>query len=104
MKEVLSMGLHMSIYPEGTRNKSEEPLKPFHEGAFRLAMDTKKAIIPAVIFNSKKALPADKTFFLLPYRLRMDFLEPVEVGPTDTAQSLKEKVFKVMRDYYVANR
>src|ERR1700733_6542947 len=35
MKEVLDMGLHMCIYPEGTRNKSGQPLKAFHDGAFR---------------------------------------------------------------------
>ena len=104
MKEVLAMGLHMSIYPEGTRNKTNEPMKPFHDGAFRLAADTKKSIIPAVIFNSKKAMPADKPFFLLPYPLAMHFLEPVEILPTETAQSLKEKVFVIMRDYYVANK
>ena len=39
MKEVLDMGLHMCIYPEGTRNTSSEPIKPFHDGAFRLAVD-----------------------------------------------------------------
>ncbi len=38
MKEVLDMGLHMCIYPEGTRNTSTEPIKPFHDGAFRLAV------------------------------------------------------------------
>src|SRR6185369_6074570 len=35
MGEVLEMGLHMCIYPEGTRNKTAEPLKSFHDGAFR---------------------------------------------------------------------
>src|ERR1022692_284523 len=103
MKEVLAMGLHMAIYPEGTRNKSSEPIKSFHDGAFRLACDTKKSILPAILFNSKKAMPADKGFFLLPYPLSMHFLEPVEVLPTDTSRSLKEKIFVMMRDYYVAN-
>ncbi|MBS1667536.1 MAG: 1-acyl-sn-glycerol-3-phosphate acyltransferase [Bacteroidetes bacterium] len=104
MKEVLAMGLHMSIYPEGTRNKTTEPLKPFHDGAFKLAIETGKSIIPAVIFNSKKAMPPDKIFFLLPYRLRMDFLAPIEIRPNDTIQSLKEKAFVTMRDYFVANK
>ena len=31
MKEVLDMGLHMCIYPEGTRNITSEPLQRFHE-------------------------------------------------------------------------
>ena len=51
MKKVLDMGLHMCIYPEGTRNKTDQPLKTFHDGAFRLAIDTRKAIIPGMIFQ-----------------------------------------------------
>ncbi|MGH2564017.1 MAG: lysophospholipid acyltransferase family protein, partial [Ginsengibacter sp.] len=39
MKEVLDMGMHMCIYPEGTRNKPEMPLKDFHDGAFKLAVE-----------------------------------------------------------------
>jgi 1-acyl-sn-glycerol-3-phosphate acyltransferase len=100
MKKVLSLGMHMSIYPEGTRNRTEEPLKKFYDGAFKLAVATKTAIIPAVIFNTKKALPVNKPFFFLPHRLSMHFLEPVPVG-TLTTEELKEKVFSLMKDYYV---
>jgi 1-acyl-sn-glycerol-3-phosphate acyltransferase len=103
MKEVLDMGLHMCIYPEGTRNLTDKPLKSFHNGAFRLAISTKKAIIPAIIFNSRKVMPPSKTFCLLPHPLAMHFLPPVEVQPTDTAESLKERVFKIMESYYTAN-
>src|SRR5689334_11196615 len=52
MKEVLENGLHMCIYPEGTRNKTAEPLQRFHDGAFRLAVDTRHSILPALIFNT----------------------------------------------------
>lgn len=31
MKAVLTTGMHMSIYPEGTRNRTSEPLKKFHD-------------------------------------------------------------------------
>ncbi len=82
MKKVLDMGLHMCIYPEGTRNKTDQPLKSFHDGAFRLAIDTRKAILPGVIFNTKKALPADKAFYLMPHRLSMHFLPPIQVEKT----------------------
>ncbi len=64
MKKVLEMGLHMCIYPEGTRNKTDQPLKSFHDGAFRLSLDTGKAILPAVIFHTRKVLPADRSFTL----------------------------------------
>lgn len=101
MKEVLNMGLHMCIYPEGTRNKTNQPLKSFHDGAFRLAIDTKKPIIPAIILNSRKVNPPSKTFFILPHKLGMDFLEPITIQKEDTVDSLKQKVFEIMWKYYV---
>jgi 1-acyl-sn-glycerol-3-phosphate acyltransferase len=103
MKKVLAMGLHMCIYPEGTRNKTDKPLKSFHSGAFRLAVDTKKSIIPACIFNTRKVLPTHKFFYLMPHRLSIHFLPPVEVTENSTAEELQEKVFEIMRLYYVKN-
>lgn len=103
MKEVLDMGLHMCLYPEGTRNKTNDPLKSFHDGAFRLALATGKEIIPAIIFNSKKALPQEKPFFLWPHRLSMHFLDPVAAQAGENVESFKQRVFRLMWDYYVAN-
>ena len=99
MKKVLRQGMHMCIYPEGTRNRTNEPLKKFYDGAFKLAVETKTAIIPALIFNTKKALPANKSFYFLPHKLEMHFLEPVAPG-INTVDQLKEKVFTIMKDYY----
>lgn len=102
MRKVLETGLHMCIYPEGTRNKTKEPLQPFHNGAFRLSKETGKSILPAVIFNTAKVLPANKSFFFWPVKIRMEFLEPV--SPANfTAEELKQKVFETMKAYYVQN-
>jgi 1-acyl-sn-glycerol-3-phosphate acyltransferase len=100
MREVLSEGIHMSIYPEGTRNRGNEPLKPFFDGAFKLAIDAGKDIIPCVIFGTANAMPIHKVFYLFPTRLRMHFLPPVS-SSNITISELKEKVFKLMHDYYV---
>jgi 1-acyl-sn-glycerol-3-phosphate acyltransferase len=101
MKNVLNMGLHMCIYPEGTRNKTREPLKSFHNGAFRLAVDTGKSIIPALIFNTRKVLPTNKTFYSIPHRLAIHFLKPVDILEGETAEELRERVFNIMKEYYV---
>ena len=69
MKAVLANGMHMSIYPEGTRNRTSEPLKKFHDGAFKLAVDTGHAIIPAIMLNTKKVLPPGKAFYFWPHKL-----------------------------------
>jgi 1-acyl-sn-glycerol-3-phosphate acyltransferase len=100
MKAVLAKGIHMCIYPEGTRNRTPDPLKKFHDGAFRLAIATNTPIVPAVIFNTKKALPLDKSFYFLPKQLHMHFLPEIPVEGLTTEQ-LRETVFKVMSDYYV---
>jgi 1-acyl-sn-glycerol-3-phosphate acyltransferase len=104
MKEVLNLGMHMCIYPEGTRNKTNEPLQRFHDGAFRLAIDTGKPILPTVIFNTAKVLPVGKPFFFWPVAIRMHYLEPVPVNSTMTVAELREKVFTIMKGYYVQHK
>jgi len=100
MKKVLSLGMHMSIYPEGTRNRTNEPLKKFYDGAFKLAIATGNDIIPSVIFNTKKALPVNKPFYFIPHKLEIHFLDPIAVNGL-SAEQLKEKVFEIMKNYYV---
>ena len=98
MKEVLAMGLHMCIYPEGTRNKTKEPLQKFHDGAFRLAIDSGHAILPAVIFYTKIVLPPNRSFYYWPHRVEMHFLPPTSPEGL-TVEELKMKVFEQMKSY-----
>jgi len=104
MKQVLMQGMHMCIYPEGTRNKTELPLKSFHDGAFRLAVETDTAIIPALIFNSKKALPPTKGFYFWPAKMELHFLPEIRVTKEENYEILKDKVYQVMTDYYLLNK
>lgn len=45
-------GISMCIFPEGTRNKTDEFLLPFKEGSFKMAEKTGCAIIPMALTNS----------------------------------------------------
>jgi 1-acyl-sn-glycerol-3-phosphate acyltransferase len=99
MKEVLQMGLHMCIYPEGTRNRSKEPLQRFHDGAFRLAVETGKCIIPGVIFYTNKVLPR-RVFYAWPHKIECHFLPPISPSGK-TPQELKEEVFQAMKEHYI---
>ena len=102
MRLALRLGLDMVIYPEGTRNRTGDPLKSFYDGAFKLAKAAGKPVMPALIFNTRKALPAEKTFYLHPHKLEMHLLPPVSSDDC-TTKELKEKVFRIMWDYYAAN-
>ena len=100
MKQVLKAGMNMCIFPEGTRNRTKEPLKQFYDGAFKLAEVTKSPIIPALIFNTRKAMPIHKTFYFWPHKLYMHFLPPVEADNLKTKE-LKDKVFEIMKNHYL---
>ncbi|MEO6722533.1 MAG: lysophospholipid acyltransferase family protein [Ferruginibacter sp.] len=100
MRNVLRQGMHMCIYPEGTRNRTDQPLKEFFDGAFKIAVDVKKDVIPCIIFGTKEAIPISKGFYLLPTRLRMDFL-PAVSSEGCKAGELKDKVFEIMKDHYI---
>ncbi len=95
MKQVLKMGMHMCIYPEGTRNRTKEPLKSFYSGAFKLAHETGTAIIPTIISGTKEAVPLNKPFFFLPKKLQIEFLPPVN-SQNISANELKDKVYNAM--------
>ena len=103
MKAVLRQGIHMCIYPEGTRNRTNEPLTKFHGGAFKLPVETGTAIMPAVIFNTKKVLPANKPFFFWPSKVAIHFLPPVSTANL-TADQLKEKIFQITMEYYTSHQ
>jgi 1-acyl-sn-glycerol-3-phosphate acyltransferase len=95
MLKVLASGMHMCLYPEGTRNRTKQPLKQFYDGAFKLAVDSKKDVIPCIIYGTGKAMPINKPFFLIPTRLKMQFLPAVSSADT-SAKELKEKIFSIM--------
>ncbi len=96
MKWVLRTGMHMCIYPEGTRNRTKEPLKSFYNGAFKLAVETNTSIIPTIISGTKEAVPVNKSFFFLPQKLEMCFLPPVAPAESSVAD-LKKEVFEIMQ-------
>lgn len=102
MKKVLATGLDMLIYPEGTRNRTTAPLKSFHNGAFKLAIDTNKPIIPVILLNTKNILPAKPPVYFIPGKIQMDILPPI-YPEGHTIESLKQTVFELMSNHYATN-
>ena len=95
MKMVLNKGMHMCIYPEGTRNRTNQVLKAFFDGAFKLSVETQKEIMPCIITGTKTAMPIDKVFYLLPTKLSMTFLPPISPEGF-TAKTMNVHVHELM--------
>jgi len=105
MDKSLQMGLHLCLFPEGTRNKSDEPLQKFYDGAFLTAIANQKKIIPAVISNTGKILPGKPKFWAWPHVIRFHFLEPIPVAglTKEDIQTLKNQAHRLMYDYITEN-
>ena len=106
MQDTLNMGIHLCLYPEGTRNKTSQPMQPFFDGAFVTAVKAQKAIMPGVIFNTGTILPHNKKFWARPMPVRIHFLEPIPTAGLTLADvpALKARVHDTMSDYYVAHK
>jgi 1-acyl-sn-glycerol-3-phosphate acyltransferase len=106
MAKMLEKGLHLCLYPEGTRNKTTQPLQPFHKGAFKTAIDTQKPIIPALIFNTRDILPGRPKLWAWPSKIHFHFLPPVETAGIESADAerLKDDIRSQMEQYFVANQ
>jgi 1-acyl-sn-glycerol-3-phosphate acyltransferase len=105
MRNALKKGMHMALFPEGTRNRTPFPLKRFYDGAFALAIETQTPIMPSVIFHTRKIQVPGKFLFAIPHRIEYHFLPPVETAglKKEDLPVLKEKIFMMMWDYYLAN-
>ena len=106
MQQTLEMGIHLCLYPEGTRNKGTLPIQLFFDGAFTTAVKAQRPIIPGVIFNTGKILPATRKFWIRPMPVRIHFLEAVNtLGLTiQDVPALKEKVHAIMETYYINHK
>lgn len=106
MQETLAQGLHLTLYPEGTRNKTSEPLQPFYDGAFSNAIIAQKPIIPGIIFGTREILPNKPKLWAWPHQIRFEFLQPIETAglTLNDKSNLKNQVHDIMKTYILANR
>lgn len=87
----LRKGISVLIFAEGTQNRSDAPLQPFKDGAFRMAMETGRPLLPMVIMGAGKLMPPGK-FYIAPGRIRIRIGEPIEVKSSGLSQPELKKL------------
>ncbi|MFZ4475153.1 MAG: lysophospholipid acyltransferase family protein [Saprospiraceae bacterium] len=101
IKQQLSAGWSVFIYPEGSRNATNEPLAPFFDGAFRIAIQTKAPIAVQTIVNIRDVSDSTRFGELKPGNLRIIWDKPIETADLQSThiESLKLEVEAIMRNH-----
>ncbi|RRH88313.1 1-acyl-sn-glycerol-3-phosphate acyltransferase [Mesorhizobium tamadayense] len=90
MLSVLDQGHSLIIFPEGTRNMSDE-LLPFRSGLYNLSMARPDVeLIPCWIENMSRVLPKGQ-FLPVPLLCRVVFGAPVAVAPGEERRAFLER-------------
>ena len=76
MVDHLRRGVSVLVFPEGTRNRSETPLKSFYDGAFNVAIAAQVPVLPMVVVNSRDLQPVDSMLFY-PGTATLHILQPI---------------------------
>ena len=100
LKDVLTKGISILLFPEGTFNETGNALKFFYDGAFRIAIETQTNIKPVLFLDAYDRMPYGRLFTLNPGKSRAVFLEEINVeGLTiNDLEMLKVKVYAMMED------
>ncbi len=102
-EKLLRQGESLFIFPEGTRSPDCE-IKKFKSGAFRLALETKKPILPVIIDGTGAVLPRKGFVFSSGHNLKMKILKPVypsefvSDAPDGLASAFQEIMHKALED------
>ncbi|MDE7167758.1 MAG: 1-acyl-sn-glycerol-3-phosphate acyltransferase [Clostridia bacterium] len=93
----LKEGSIVCIFPEGTRNKTEDVFLPFKSGAAALSIKTKTPIIPVVQLKKIKLFRKSKVYFGEPFELTEFYDKKLTQQDIEKAD---EVLFKKFVDYY----
>ena len=88
------------ICPEGTFNTTHRPLKFFYDGAFKIAIETQKPILPILFLDTYDRLNYRSIFSLNPGKCRSVYLSSTNTeGLTlEDLPLLKQKIFDQMEE------
>ena len=99
LKAAIKRGISIFIFPEGTFNETNKPLKDFYDGAFRTAVETQTPIKPILFIDNDERLNQKSIFSLTPGISRCVFLDEVSVeefAGKEDVRLLKQKVYDIM--------
>lgn len=98
LKSIISKGISVLVFPEGTFNMGTTPLKDFYDGAFRVAIETQTPVKPVLFLDAYTRMPYESLFLMTPGISRIVYLDEIPVNgyTLENVKELKDKVYAVM--------
>lgn len=105
LKAFLKAGISILIFAEGTQNRSKDILQPFHDGAFRIAVDTQQPILPVVVLGAGRLMPPG-TIDLKPGLIRIFVGKEISTDglSAQEVRMLKQQTFEKMSEMIIRNQ
>ena len=97
LKQHLAEGWSIFIYPEGSRNRSDKPLGPFYDGAFRIAIQTGAPVAVQTLVNIADITANGAGLWPGTVRVVWDVPISTEGMKSDDVAALKERAEGLMR-------
>ncbi len=101
-REWLGLGSSVFFFPEGTRSKDGK-MGSFKPGAFRIAIETGRDILPMAIHGSEHAVPKHSILLTEKSKMSVKILPPIKVSGFDRTKleqeslRLSEMVYQVIQ-------
>ena len=98
-------GISIFIYPEGTRNKTDEPLGEFHKGSFKIAQKSGCPIVPVVVTKTDEILEKHAPF-IKGAKVTIEYCKPIIIKELDKEdqKNIDQYVKSIIEETYIKNR
>lgn len=103
--EKIRAGISICIFPEGTRNRSNDTFLEFHNGSFKVAEKTGCAIVPMSINNAGQIFE-DHVPFIRKTHVVLEYCKPIYMSELDKAdrRRIGALVQDVIKEAYYKNK
>lgn len=97
-------GISIFIYPEGTRNKTDNPLCEFHKGSFKIAQKSGCPIIPVVVNHTEEILEKHMPF-IRSTKVVLEYCKPIVISELskEDQKNIDQYVKNIIEETYLKN-